>query len=130
MANTVELPSISRQALTYASAVTDWAKAGRPERSDEEVKRIFETCCSACPWLTESGQCGQCGCPVLPPERETGLRVATMGKGLSNKIRMATEDCPDHCQACGHSRWKHGPGICECGCTGFVSTGGKKKVAG
>ncbi len=74
------LPSLPTQALSYAEAVARWIVAGRPTRSDEEVARIFEQRCQPC---APNGRCPFCGC-----------RVARDGYTLLNKIKMATESCP------------------------------------
>jgi len=38
-------PSIFNLAYRYTRALSRWIKAGRPVRSEEEIKRIFETFC-------------------------------------------------------------------------------------
>jgi len=73
-----------RQAATYATAVARWMAAGRPERSQAEVDRIYHTLCVRCEHITETGdQCRKCGC-----------RLSTDRPALLNKIKMATEHCP------------------------------------
>ena len=123
-----EPPSAVAMAASYISTVTRWELAGRPQRSDELVARITEHCCQPCPHFS-GGSCGMCGCPVRTPAAEQAdLLSRIVGPGLRNKIRMATEDCPDRCQACGHSRWQHGAGACQCGCPGFEAAGVKTRV--
>jgi len=70
------------RAYRYTRALSRWIKAGRPVRSEEEIKRIFETCCKPCE-AYEGGTCRYCGCQV-------NFAKASM----LNKIAMATEDCP------------------------------------
>ena len=78
------IPSISRRIVTYAEAVIEWTAAGRPERSEEEVERIFKDKCSPCKSFDpDKNVCRRCGC-----------RVAADGFALRNKIRMATQHCP------------------------------------
>ena len=82
-----QVPSLPRRAFTWAKAVADWKVKGSPERSDEEVQRIFRTFCAAtppCSWYDPARQlCRGCGCGVA----EDGLAVF-------NKIKMATQHCP------------------------------------
>jgi hypothetical protein len=64
--------------------VAEWIAAGRPERSDEEVRRIYSEHCEKCSWRKRRQNiCRGCGC-----------RVATYGMAVFNKIKMATEHCP------------------------------------
>ena len=72
-------------AAHYAQALARWTAAGWPERSDEEVKRIFETRCRPCDAYVGNDDCGRC--------RECRCRV-NLGPALVNKIKMATEECP------------------------------------
>jgi len=70
--------------VNYYGAVRDWIKAGRPKRTDEQVKYIFETYCSGCKkYDKKTHSCKVCGCSVNQDS-----------KGLANKLRMATEACP------------------------------------
>ena len=79
-----ETPSIVRRVFSYAEALIEWAAAGKPERSDKEVERIFHQCCKTCGWFDPEKQiCRGCGC-----------RVADSGFAILNKIKMATEHCP------------------------------------
>jgi hypothetical protein len=75
-------PGMVRKAVRYAGAVARWVAAGSPERSADEVERIFDTICKPCEFFRE-GSCRTCGC-----------RVARSGAALLNKIKMATEKCP------------------------------------
>jgi len=77
-------PGIVRRAFSYAEALAQWTAAGRPERSDKEVERIFTGFCKPCRWFRRRRQiCRGCGC-----------RVADNGYAIFNKIKMATERCP------------------------------------
>ena len=67
---------------SYTEAVYDWNKAGRPTRSDEDVKRIYEEKCKPCERFFK-GTCSECGC-----------KVNKSGVPLINKIKMGTESCP------------------------------------
>ncbi len=77
-------PGLVRRILSYAEAVARWTAAGRPERPDKEVERIFNKNCKTCKWFDPEKQiCRGCGC-----------RVAETGVAVLNKIKMATEHCP------------------------------------
>jgi hypothetical protein len=79
-----EPPGLVRRALSYAEALAQWTAAGRPERSDKEVERIFNGFCKPCRWFHRRRKiCRGCGC-----------RVADKGFAITNKIKMATEHCP------------------------------------
>jgi hypothetical protein len=69
-------------AYRYTRALSRWIKAGRPTRSEAEIKQIFETFCQPCEGYN-GGQCRYCGCRV---NQKTAAPL--------NKIAMATEDCP------------------------------------
>jgi len=77
-----ETQNIFNQTYHYVRALSRWIKAGRPVRSEEDTKRIFETFCEPCEDYVE-GTCRHCGC-----------RVNLMNAPLLNKIAMATEECP------------------------------------
>jgi hypothetical protein len=81
------MPGPVRRLFTWAEAVAGWVAAGSPERSEEEVARIYHTFCAgtpACSWLDSDKQsCRGCGC-----------RVTRDGAALFNKIKMATQHCP------------------------------------
>ena len=77
-----ETRGIFNLAYRYTRALYRWIKAGRPVRSEEEIKRIFENCCKPCE-AYEEGKCRHCGC-----------HVNLLAVGLQNKIAMATEECP------------------------------------
>jgi len=79
-----EPPGLVRRAIGYSEALARWTVAGRPERSDKEVERIFHQHCKPCKWYDPERQmCRGCGC-----------RVAENGYAVLNKIKMATESCP------------------------------------
>lgn len=81
----VKEPGKLQQAWSYATAVAAWKVAGSPERSQEEINRLF-TICKACPnYLVDDKRprCKYCGCSCNEaPE------------GLNNKLAMATTSCP------------------------------------
>jgi hypothetical protein len=78
------LPGIGTQLHNYWEAIKRWVKAGRPVRSDEEVAELHANFCAKCDWFDkESSRCKGCGCNVKPT-----------GSALLNKIKMATEHCP------------------------------------
>ena len=76
------LPSFPKRVLNYTEAVAEWITKGRPERSNEDVEHIYSTYCVPCSWL-KRGTCQGCGC-----------RVARNGVAVTNKIKMATQHCP------------------------------------
>ena len=79
-----EPPGLVRRAISYTEALARWTAAGRPERSNKEVDRIFHQLCKTCDWFDPDKQtCRGCGC-----------RVAEGGYAIQNKIKMATENCP------------------------------------
>lgn len=65
----------------FMSARDKWIKAGRPERTDEEVAHIYDAFCKPCKFL-QNGSCKLCGC-LINRERK-----------YLNKLRWATEQCP------------------------------------
>jgi len=80
----VEYPPLSMQLWFYKEALVRWNKAGRPKRSDEEVKEILSNHCQTCSWFDAKKQrCKGCGCAVS----ESSIAVF-------NKLRMGTERCP------------------------------------
>lgn len=77
-------PGIVQQGWNYTKAVARWIAAGRPVRSNERVREIFETLCQRCEHFDAGhGSCRLCGC-----------RVRRDGPAFTNKLRMATERCP------------------------------------
>jgi hypothetical protein len=80
-------PNLAKRAVTWAQAVASWKLKGSPERSDEEVLRIYHQFCAStppCRWFdSEHKRCKGCGCGVSPD-----------GPAVFNKIKMATQHCP------------------------------------
>ncbi len=66
----------------YVYALACWTAAGMPTRKQAEVERL-EAICRECGHY-HKGRCAKCGCCV------NKSKVAVL-----NKIRMATESCPD-----------------------------------
>lgn len=75
-------PPIATQINNYGLAIQRWVKAGRPQRTEEEVQEIFKKHCGQCNWYANK-RCKGCGC-----------RVTSRGMAIFNKIKMATEHCP------------------------------------
>lgn len=70
--------------IRYGGAVKRWIAAGRPVRSDDRVRDIFERLCRPCEYFDPRRHtCRLCGC-----------HVRRSGSALANKIKMATERCP------------------------------------
>jgi len=82
-----EVPILPKRIFTWAKAVAEWKRKGSPERTDEEVQRIFRTFCAAtppCAWYDPARElCRGCGCGV-----------GEDGTAVFNKIKMATQHCP------------------------------------
>jgi hypothetical protein len=77
-------PGLIHRAYSYAEALARWTAAGQPVRPEKEVERIFNEHCKKCGWFDPEKQiCRGCGC-----------RVAENGVAVLNKIKMATEHCP------------------------------------
>lgn len=66
--------------VSYEQELDKWEKAGKPVRSPERMKEIFDTHCFHCPYYTGE-KCNICGCLI---NLTTGL----------NKLRWATTYCP------------------------------------
>ena len=76
-------PPLTVQLVTWKTAIEKWRKAGRPKRSDAQVKTILEIC-KTCSWYDpDKRRCKGCGCAVT-----------NGGIAVLNKIRMASESCP------------------------------------
>lgn len=120
----VVAPGIIQRARHYKTAIEKWIDAGKPIRTDEEVTRIVEQACGNCD-LFNGKIClhDKCGCNIkLPTEERVSLIAIAISPAMTNKVRMATEDCPLVC-GCGHSRWHHLCGNCDaCVCQQFVAT--------
>lgn len=67
----------------YRDALLRWRQAGYPTRTAEEVATIYAEHCGPCDQLV-GNRCRKCGC-----------RVTAKGMAVLNKIKMATESCPD-----------------------------------
>lgn len=79
-----EPPSLQTRLVTWAEACANWALAGSPTRSQDEIDRIYKYFCEPCHFRIRSKNvCLVCGC-----------RVDTYGYAIFNKIKMATEHCP------------------------------------
>ena len=79
-----EKQSIFNLAYRYTRALSRWIKAGRPVRSEEDIRQIFESICEPCEgYDAKSSSCLHCGC-----------RVNLANAAMLNKIAMATEECP------------------------------------
>lgn len=79
-----DFPGVVTLLDNYWLAVKRWITAGKPTRTDNDVKKIHEEFCSRCDWYdSKSKRCKGCGCKVKPE-----------GIALLNKIKMATEYCP------------------------------------
>ena len=70
-------------AKRYIAALLRWSKAGFPVRTVEEVKQIHWHFCLPCEYYID-GRCRKCGCGV-----------STSRLAVLNKIKMATEQCPE-----------------------------------
>jgi hypothetical protein len=73
-------PPVVYQVATVLSATARWLKAGRPNRSPEQLAEV-KAICKTCPfWNPEAwlgkGRCMKCGCSGI-------------------KLEWATESCPD-----------------------------------
>ena len=85
----------------YAQALARWTAADFPVRTQEEVARCFRICSGGCGDGSckkpcehyRKGRCRKCRCGV------SQSRIAVW-----NKIKMATEDCPEE-------KWK--PRVCR-----------------
>lgn len=68
----------------YFGAIRRWVAAGRPTRTPEEVRQLFEDHCKGCERYDQKKHaCKTCGCAV-----------AGEGDPLDNKLAMASEHCP------------------------------------
>ncbi len=76
--------TICGKAAHYVRALSRWIKSGRPVRSSEEIRCIFNRYCVSCErYESKNGTCQCCGCKVNLGEVP-----------LTNKIAMGTEKCP------------------------------------
>lgn len=89
----IDAQSVIGRGVRYGRALARWIAAGSPLRSDERVNQILDEHCYGCELFT--GQtCGhkRCGCQIRSAEQDSQFGVAAP---LVNKLRMATEACPD-----------------------------------
>jgi hypothetical protein len=83
-------PSLTEQAVNVAKATTEWIAAGRPERSDEECKRIHSIC-EACEHFDRAqDRCRRCGCGLSKESGTSWVRLF----GIPDAIKMQTHHCP------------------------------------
>jgi hypothetical protein len=76
-------------------AIHAWQSAALPLRSDEEIEFIFGTCCQKCAEL-HNNVCGACGSALRGDELSILEQLTPLAdKPILNKIRMATEHCPN-----------------------------------
>ena len=79
-------PTFRQRLASFREARRRWKAAGKPTRSPETVKAIFEGQCRPCDRFLSTkdgqGQCGVCAC-----------HVGAKGT-LLNKVAMGTEHCP------------------------------------
>lgn len=89
-----QLTKQANRAGRYVQSTVEWASAGVPERTDEDVNRIAAICVK-CEHFN-SGICNHknCGCGVRTTTGEQTLVGIIFGGGMVNKIRRATEHCP------------------------------------
>jgi len=84
----LSVATTTQQVKRYSQAVVRWVAAGCPTRSDQETLAIYQLCRNGrCGKYVDTGKiekCGSCGC-----------RISQDGTALLNKIRMATEWCPE-----------------------------------
>lgn len=77
----------SKMVKAYLDSTSKWIKQGRPERQDEEVASILKICesnkCGKYRVTANKSWCGSCGCSL------------SEGSAVVNKIRRATEHCPE-----------------------------------
>jgi len=77
--------SLPAQLIRYGKATARWVAAGRPVRTDNRVRELFDWFCRPCRHYDAANErCRLCGC-----------RVAMTGPAALNKLMMATERCAD-----------------------------------
>lgn len=80
-------PNLVQQARTLGKAALKWERAGRPVRTPEQIRELFEKHCRPCEFFEphrsrkDRGRCLLCGCKV---------NLQSL-----NKLKWATEQCPD-----------------------------------
>lgn len=77
------MPSLIKKAKSFLQSRHEWIKAGRPMRTPEKIKELYNNVCKVCPHYLSSGySCDICGCYI--------------NEGTSwNKLAWATTRCPD-----------------------------------
>jgi hypothetical protein len=88
-------PGLLAKVGNYARAISRWRAAGRPNRTDEQVDSLLKIC-QACERFKD-GHCTHrnCGCSLMSAASESESWLGRISRGLANKLRMATESCPD-----------------------------------
>ena len=75
---------LGEKVQNYFGAVRRWVAMGRPTRTKEEIEQIFQEHCKGCErYDAEKHACKNCGCAVSED-----------ASPLTNKLAMATENCP------------------------------------
>ena len=82
--NETPKPTTCEKAVHYVRALSRWIKAGRPVRTDEEIRYIHDVFCIPCERYDSKGKTCQC----------CGCKVNISSVPLANKIAMTTERCP------------------------------------
>ena len=72
-------------AIHWAVALVRWQKAGRPQRTDEEVQYIVWICEVCDDYKADEKRCRICRCGV-----------STGDMAICNKARLKTEHCPQN----------------------------------
>jgi hypothetical protein len=76
--------NFSTKVISFTKAIKRWVASGMPERTDEEVKELYENHCKKCVRYDEKlHACKTCGCAV-----------SLDNSPLKNKLKMKTESCP------------------------------------
>lgn len=81
----------------YVTATMRWEAAGRPVRTDEQVDAILADHCATCPYFADA-RCTHplCGCQIRSSAGERQQLLSWLiPAAMLNKLRMATERCPD-----------------------------------
>lgn len=81
------MPPLSERIKSYLAELKIWEEAGKPTRSIERIKELYEVC-KNCPNYFDTfgigGRCNLCGCLI-----NTGMTL--------NKLAWSTiEECPDN----------------------------------
>jgi len=93
---TKKTPSFLTMLSNFAKSSAEYIAAGMPSVSEEDYKKRLEAC-HECPHLTETKQCGLCGCyvetkaswrtttcPDTPPRWEK-IKIGKSGNPISLK---------------------------------------------